>query len=129
MLAYPLCRFPAILPREIVDLVIDNLHNDSSSLRVCGLLGRSWLTSSRYHIFSSINLSPRNVESFLKIVDNQSPSNFRSIVRKVTITLRPYTLMVSYDSSLRTTEFDETFRLTHIAIIALSCLENVCFSS
>ena len=114
-----------MLPREIVDSVIDNLYNDPSSLHVCGLVCRSWLTSSHHHIFSSISLYPRNMESFLKLLDSQSLSNLRSIVQKVTLALWLFIPMESYNLSLRMKEFDDTLRLTYTVVIALSHLENV----
>lgn len=116
-----------MLPGEIVDTIIDSLHNDQSSLCACGLIARSWLPSSRYHIFSRISLHPRNIETFMWMLDDPSPSNLGSVVRNVHITLRPYIPMASYDTSLRTTEFGETLRLAHIAAVALSRLENVRF--
>ncbi|KAL4248503.1 hypothetical protein ABKN59_007776 [Abortiporus biennis] len=38
---------------EILDLIIDNLHDDTKSLRSCSLVSKSWLPSSRYHLFET----------------------------------------------------------------------------
>lgn len=65
------------------------------------------------------------MESFLKLLDSQSPSNLRSIVQKVTIALWLFIPMASYNLSLRIKEFDDTLRLTYTVVIALSHLENV----
>ncbi|ESK88748.1 hypothetical protein Moror_1265 [Moniliophthora roreri MCA 2997] len=44
------------LPQELVDQIIDHLHNDVQSLRSCSTVCRAWLPSSRLHLFSKIRL-------------------------------------------------------------------------
>ncbi|OCH90111.1 hypothetical protein OBBRIDRAFT_628100 [Obba rivulosa] len=45
------------VPPELADRIIDFLHDDPASLRTCSLTCRSWVHSSRYHIFHFIELS------------------------------------------------------------------------
>ncbi len=42
------------LPPEIMDSIIDVLHNDHLSLAACSLACRSWLNRSRYHLHKSV---------------------------------------------------------------------------
>jgi hypothetical protein len=42
-------------------MIIDHLYYDKRALGNCGLVCRLWLPSSRFHLFSSILLSPRNM--------------------------------------------------------------------
>jgi hypothetical protein len=46
------------LPPELIDRVIDHLHNSSSGLRTCALVCRAWLASSRFHLFYTIHIHP-----------------------------------------------------------------------
>ncbi|KAF8489848.1 hypothetical protein JB92DRAFT_3246767, partial [Gautieria morchelliformis] len=39
-----------ILPGELIDQVIDHLHDDSPSLRACCITCRAWVPSARFHI-------------------------------------------------------------------------------
>jgi len=47
------------LPQELVDMIIDQLHNDRDALSVCALVCRSWLPTARVHLFGSIALAKR----------------------------------------------------------------------
>lgn len=42
--------------QELIELIIDQLHDHSESLSNCALVERSWTPATRFHIFSSINL-------------------------------------------------------------------------
>ncbi|CAL1715684.1 unnamed protein product [Somion occarium] len=53
-------RSVALLPQELVDHIIDFLHDDKKTLARCCLVNHMWLPSSRYHLFHSISLSIRN---------------------------------------------------------------------
>jgi len=52
------------LPRELVDMIIDFLHDDKSSLHSCCLVTRSWLASSRYHLFYSVTIDDQAQDHF-----------------------------------------------------------------
>jgi hypothetical protein len=51
-----------ILPPELVDSIIDHLHDDPATLHSCALVSSAWLPASRYHIFRrvSIRLNPHD---------------------------------------------------------------------
>jgi len=44
------------VPQKLVDIIIDHLYNDPIALKNCSLVCRSWLTSSRHHLFYRIEL-------------------------------------------------------------------------
>ena len=44
------------LPQELVDHIIDHLHNDPLALRNCARVCRGWLPTSRLHFFAKISL-------------------------------------------------------------------------
>jgi hypothetical protein len=45
------------LPPEIIDRIIDHLHDNQADLRTCARVCRAWLTSSRFHLFYSISIN------------------------------------------------------------------------
>ncbi|KAJ6472651.1 hypothetical protein DFH09DRAFT_1293959 [Mycena vulgaris] len=45
-------------PQELIDLVVDELHTDISSLRACSLSFRAMVASARIHLFSIVVLGP-----------------------------------------------------------------------
>ncbi|CAL1710396.1 unnamed protein product [Somion occarium] len=56
------------IPQEVVDYVVDFLHDDKLSLFHCALLSSAWLESSRYHLFRIIRIrihSSHNIEQLL----------------------------------------------------------------
>ncbi|KAG7098157.1 hypothetical protein E1B28_000127 [Marasmius oreades] len=44
------------LPQELIDQIIDHLHNDILSLKNCSVVCHAWLPTSRIHLFSKIRL-------------------------------------------------------------------------
>ena len=54
-----------VLPPELVDETIDHLWDDHKALRACGLTCRSWVPSSRLHLFRTIQL--RTAEDCIKL--------------------------------------------------------------
>ncbi|KAK0491789.1 hypothetical protein EDD18DRAFT_540346 [Armillaria luteobubalina] len=60
--AVPTSILPAAspLPQELIDTIIDYLHNDARSLRACALIATSWLKRSQQNLFSQITLAERS---------------------------------------------------------------------
>ncbi|PBK70604.1 hypothetical protein ARMSODRAFT_955312 [Armillaria solidipes] len=60
------------LPPEIVDTVIDYLHNDKAALEACALVCRSWSVSGRYHLFDEhgVSVKPSNIHHFLSDISH-----------------------------------------------------------
>lgn len=55
-------------PPELIDIIIDHLHADNKSLAACTLVCRSWLPSSRYHLFSTITVIAHPQLSFWPLI-------------------------------------------------------------
>ncbi|KAF8530776.1 hypothetical protein JB92DRAFT_3105997 [Gautieria morchelliformis] len=56
-----------MLPGELIDQVIDHLHDDLPSLRACCLTCRAWVPSARFHIFYNIVLSAKRAHAFARV--------------------------------------------------------------
>jgi hypothetical protein len=52
-----------IIPTELWDEIIDHLHDDKSTIGTCGLVCRSWISSSRFHLFSTIQLTTFDIDT------------------------------------------------------------------
>ncbi|CAL1711933.1 unnamed protein product [Somion occarium] len=48
--------FPREFFPEIVDLILDHLHDDKASLKACSLVCKAWLTSCRFHLFYELHV-------------------------------------------------------------------------
>jgi len=48
------------LPQELIDIILDNLHDDYMALRSCSLVRHSWLPTCHRHIFRHVVLLPTN---------------------------------------------------------------------
>ncbi|KAE9397746.1 hypothetical protein BT96DRAFT_822927, partial [Gymnopus androsaceus JB14] len=42
---------------ELFDAIIDFLHNDTEALFRCSLVCRSWVPTTRYHLFRCIHIT------------------------------------------------------------------------
>ncbi|KAF8471540.1 hypothetical protein JB92DRAFT_1918918 [Gautieria morchelliformis] len=73
-----------ILPGELIDQVIDHLHNDPPSLRACCITCRAWAPSARFHIFHDIVLSDAERADALAEHLETSP-HISPLVRSLTI--------------------------------------------
>ncbi len=50
---------PLDLPQEVVDYIVDFLHDDIPALLRCSVLSHQWNDAARFHLFSSLELSGR----------------------------------------------------------------------
>jgi len=55
-------------PPELHDLIVEHMHGHKEALGTCGLVSKSWLRSSRYHLFGCVGLRNHNWKSFLELV-------------------------------------------------------------
>lgn len=61
---------PELAP-ELIDLIIDFLHDNKGALCNCALVCRAWVPRSRYHSFSVISLHPgHRCERFIEMLDS-----------------------------------------------------------
>ncbi|KAJ7087317.1 hypothetical protein B0H15DRAFT_308028 [Mycena belliarum] len=59
-----------MLPLELVDLLLDFVHSDTTTLAVCALVCRDWLPSARFHLLSKLSLDSTNADSFFDELDD-----------------------------------------------------------
>lgn len=57
------------IPPELIDRIIDHLHNDKRALSACALTCHVWLTTARYHRFTTVTLVPARIRSFLDLLE------------------------------------------------------------
>ena len=48
------------LPPEILDLIVDHLRDERTTLKVCCLVSKSWIPRTRKHLFAYIRFHPTN---------------------------------------------------------------------
>lgn len=57
---------PMLLPLEMIEYIIDYLHDDNIALKTCSLVSKEWTNPSHYHLFH-----------FIKVVDDTSLTKLR----------------------------------------------------
>jgi hypothetical protein len=46
------------LPPEILDLIVDHLHDEPTALRACCVVSKSWIHRTRTHLFANVEFHP-----------------------------------------------------------------------
>ena len=59
---------------ELIDIIIDKLHNDKHTLSACCLTSKQWVPSCQFHLFSKITVTPHRISSVLHFLESHSPS-------------------------------------------------------
>ncbi|KAG6856617.1 hypothetical protein H0H87_002573 [Tephrocybe sp. NHM501043] len=63
-------RIRHILPPELIEIIVDYLHDDVFTLKACSLVGKAWHPTARYYLFTSIHLDlslpPKSLKGFLQ---------------------------------------------------------------
>ncbi|KAJ7449423.1 hypothetical protein B0H11DRAFT_2202098 [Mycena galericulata] len=59
-------------PQELIDKVLDQLPTDGTDIGIYGLVCKGWLPRSRYHLFSTVDLTAENISAFVDLVDASS---------------------------------------------------------
>jgi hypothetical protein len=49
---------PFELPGELIDKIVDHLHDCPSALRACSILSTSWLPACKFHLYTQHHLFP-----------------------------------------------------------------------
>jgi hypothetical protein len=44
------------LPPELIDTILDHLHDDKLALSACSLVRKTWTHTARYHLFADVNI-------------------------------------------------------------------------
>ena len=66
------------LPPEILDLIVDHLHGEPTTLRACCLISKSWVPRSRMHLFAHVKFAYTSIESWMKAFPDplNSPAHY-----------------------------------------------------
>ncbi|KAI0340736.1 hypothetical protein BDW22DRAFT_1378068 [Trametopsis cervina] len=70
------------IPQELVEIIVDYLYDDHTSLKTCSLVSQSWVAPSRYHLFGSVNIGHDRMGSlpdFLTLLQSDSCTFRRSL--------------------------------------------------
>ena len=65
------------LPPEILDLIVDHLHDEPTTLRACCLVSKSWIPRTRMHLFNSVKFrlfGRSTLESWMQTFPDPSTS-------------------------------------------------------
>jgi len=62
------------IPPEIVDRIIDYVHDDVKTLTACSLIARDWVPSTRLHLFAKLSLLSEDEVARFTELDNFAPN-------------------------------------------------------
>ena len=64
------------LPPELLELIVDHLHDEPTTLRSCCLVSKSWVQRTRQHLFAGVEFDPEKspLESWVKTFPDPSNS-------------------------------------------------------
>ena len=71
------------LPPEILDLIVDYLHDERTTLNASCVVSKSWIPRSRKHLFFLVEFSPKSpIESWIKafLDPSSSPAHYTRIL-------------------------------------------------
>jgi hypothetical protein len=103
------------LPAELIDTVVDFLHDDEESLANCSLVCKEWVPATRYHIFNNLLLDRWNMEEFVDLITRPS----------ATVALYINHLIIDQGKSRHTDLFQSMFRrLPHFHLLRTLELRN-----
>ncbi|RDB15825.1 hypothetical protein Hypma_003689 [Hypsizygus marmoreus] len=101
------------LPPEVIDAIIDYLHDDKYALLTCALVSPKWIPRSRYHFLYELTLEPEDALAFCSL----SQDLYSTIPRFVrSLTLKDGILTLYWSSSA----------LSHLAHCKFTSLEDLC---
>ncbi|KAF5378516.1 hypothetical protein D9615_007155 [Tricholomella constricta] len=75
------------LPHELIDCIIDHLHDDRAALSACCFVCKAWMASSRYHLFKDIVLGHEHCDDILAL---PPPSMFAVAARRLMLTNKDF---------------------------------------
>ncbi|KAJ6605332.1 hypothetical protein DFH09DRAFT_1017893 [Mycena vulgaris] len=74
-------------PQELVDTIVDDASEDLYAMKTCGLICKSWLPRSRFHLFSRVVIDADNLPELINILDT-SPLPYPLLHSPTEIVLR-----------------------------------------
>jgi len=86
------------LPSEILDLIVDFLHNERDALKACCLVSKSWIHRTRRHLFVHVELTWK---SRIKVWKEMFPDPFSSPARHTRcLSIRVSQVVIPVDTGL-----------------------------
>ena len=68
----------AVLPQEILNLIVDHLRDDRVALKDCCLVSKTWVSRARRHLFARVEFtSPHRIEAWREFFPDPSTSPAR----------------------------------------------------
>ncbi|KAJ6545436.1 hypothetical protein B0H19DRAFT_1266871 [Mycena capillaripes] len=64
--------FPQELVEKIIDCGANHWSDGNATVKTCGLVSSGWVNRSRYHLFSTVTLTAKNLRSFVDTVTTSS---------------------------------------------------------
>lgn len=71
-------------PCELVQIIIDYLHDDRAALAACSRVCRTWLSLCRVHFYAKMTIEPGNTAGFLDLVTSRH-TTIGTYIRHLTI--------------------------------------------
>ncbi|KAJ7162978.1 hypothetical protein C8R46DRAFT_999382 [Mycena filopes] len=112
------------LPQELIDRIIDELHDDWHSLAACGLVCWEWVPASRFHLFSEITLQ-RTAQ--LRCLMHQQFRPFLDMVATGSTTFAPFISHLTLQELDATPTAGEQFRSAFAILSKLSAITSLEF--
>ncbi|KAF9000327.1 hypothetical protein BDQ17DRAFT_1427323 [Cyathus striatus] len=75
-------KLPIDIPQEVANVVIDHLHDDLQTLKICSLVSRAWARSARYHLFYTWSITKKNKRSGMNLLVHRL-CTFSTFLRRV----------------------------------------------
>jgi hypothetical protein len=110
------------LPPELIDSVIDALHDDPAALMICALVCRSWVHASRHHLFSYLAVFPETRSDLVALLSSAS-CTIGPAVRDLRLTLRTINDLHEIINNCRLPH------VTHLTLAKLALSESQAFAS
>lgn len=72
---------PVRLPQELVDAILDYLHDENKTMRSCALVCHAWLPSSRNHLFAKICLKATSPQTGIAVPQERCERLYKLLQR------------------------------------------------
>ena len=71
------------LPPEILDLIVDHLHDKPDALKACCIVSKSWIPRARTHLFAYVELDSRSIQRWKRRFPDPptSPAHYARTLR------------------------------------------------
>lgn len=74
-----------IIPLELIDHIIDHLHDEKRALRVCSLVSKVWRLRCSHHLFSDLEVYPGNAPKILAFLRSPHCDIATAVTRLVVV--------------------------------------------